>query len=634
LAGLGWSAEQLDVAGYDPAQHRIEFNNAVFARYYDADQYSLYYLYDKLSLLDAASEWFLDRAAGTVYLWLPDGGNPNAHLIEASGGSGGFDFTDRSYIRISGFKLMSSDIKMRNATACRVEDVRHLFPAAELFMSGSDNTITRSEIAYAKYTGVRLAGERNTLSQCHVHHCVCFGTNDSIVELGGGGKHWFGASQDSILDCSLHDSGDEGISAVAGPGFDRCIIENNEIYNIGLIAKDLGGFYSYGANGGGTVIRYNIIHDVWTKSSPQWSESIRLGTGIYLDEDSRNFLVHHNVIYRTSAYAIMLHQASRNNLVYNNTAVGSGTAGAGWGDVINSSPGNNTFGVDGTIVANNLAVMFDDRSGWCINFVSEVPVYHHNGYYNPGHGTKLHNLGLEGTAVTGNPLTACIDGDNFSLLSGSPMIDKGAVIPGITDGYAGAAPDIGAYERGGSERPGPRDEWWLESRSLAVQTGAGGTTSPGPGVYSHKHGRSVCLTALADDRYEFTNWTGDASGTSASIVVILDGDKSIKANFRRMIYAPTNASGRKILNRTLGKAEYINTLAWAANPENGDLNVEEYRIYQLDGTSRTLLGTVAASAELTFAHRDRTKGVQTTYEITAVTADGREGDAASVTIPG
>jgi len=142
LAGLGWSAEQLDVAGYDPAQHRIEFNNAVFARYYDADQYSLYYLYDKLSLLDAASEWFLDRAAGTVYLWLPDGGNPNAHLIEASGGSGGFDFTDRSYIRISGFKLMSSDIKMRNATACRVEDVRHLFPAAELFMSGSDNTIS------------------------------------------------------------------------------------------------------------------------------------------------------------------------------------------------------------------------------------------------------------------------------------------------------------------------------------------------------------------------------------------------------------------------------------------------------------------------------------------------------------
>ena len=119
-AGLGWSAEQLDVTGYDPGSHRVTFSNATFAQYYDADEYSLYFLYDLLSLLDTPSEWFLDRAADTAYLWLPNGDNPSNHLVEASGGSGGFDLTSRSYIRVAGFSLMSGDIRMLNATGCRV----------------------------------------------------------------------------------------------------------------------------------------------------------------------------------------------------------------------------------------------------------------------------------------------------------------------------------------------------------------------------------------------------------------------------------------------------------------------------------------------------------------------------------
>jgi hypothetical protein len=35
---------------------------------------------------------------------------------------------------------------------------------------------------------------------------------------------------------------------------------------------------------------------------------------------------------------------------------------------------------------------------------------------------------------------------NYTLGSASPLIDQGVIIPGINDGYSGAAPDIGAYE--------------------------------------------------------------------------------------------------------------------------------------------------------------------------------------------
>ena len=95
--------------------------------------------------------------------------------------------------------------------------------------------------------------------------------------------------------------------------------------------------------------------------------------------------------------------------------------------------------------------------------MTEVPAYHHNGYYNLFTARRLNSQGVEGTGVVGDPLFTNAAGNDFSLLAGSPMIDKGAVIPGITDGYVGAAPDIGAYERGGSVQPGPRDEWWQSS---------------------------------------------------------------------------------------------------------------------------------------------------------------------------
>ena len=39
-------------------------------------------------------------------------------------------------------------------------------------------------------------------------------------------------------------------------------------------------------------------------------------------------------------------------------------------------------------------------------------------------------------------------GKDFSLATGSSAIDAGKILPGITDGFTGAAPDIGAYEQG------------------------------------------------------------------------------------------------------------------------------------------------------------------------------------------
>jgi hypothetical protein len=44
-------------------------------------------------------------------------------------------------------------------------------------------------------------------------------------------------------------------------------------------------------------------------------------------------------------------------------------------------------------------------------------------------------------------------------------------------------------------------------------------------------GISVTLTAVADVGYFFTSWSGDASGTNSQVVVLMDADKTITANF-------------------------------------------------------------------------------------------------------
>ncbi|RYY84361.1 MAG: T9SS type A sorting domain-containing protein, partial [Chitinophagaceae bacterium] len=51
-------------------------------------------------------------------------------------------------------------------------------------------------------------------------------------------------------------------------------------------------------------------------------------------------------------------------------------------------------------------------------------------------------------------------------------------------------------------------------------------------------GSSVTLTATAAAGYTFTGWSGDASGTSASVSITMDANKNVTANFQAV--SPTN----------------------------------------------------------------------------------------------
>jgi hypothetical protein len=54
--------------------------------------------------------------------------------------------------------------------------------------------------------------------------------------------------------------------------------------------------------------------------------------------------------------------------------------------------------------------------------------------------------GLECNGYENPPGFTNPTGDDFTLLSSSPNIDRGVLLPGINDNFAGNAPDVGAYE--------------------------------------------------------------------------------------------------------------------------------------------------------------------------------------------
>ena len=98
----------------------------------------------------------------------------------------------------------------------------------------------------------------------------------------------------------------------------------------------------------------------------------------------------------------------------------------------------------------------------------------------------------------------------------------------------------------------------------------------------------------------------------------------------KIIYAPLNFSGQKVLNRSLSQAEYINVLTWQANSNNK--NITKYRIYQIEGSGSTLIAELNADT-FRYLYRGVDKNKSFTYSLVAVDDKNREGLPASVTVP-
>jgi uncharacterized delta-60 repeat protein len=71
--------------------------------------------------------------------------------------------------------------------------------------------------------------------------------------------------------------------------------------------------------------------------------------------------------------------------------------------------------------------------------------------------------------------------------------------------------------------------------TLSLSAGSGGTTVPQPGTYIYNHAARITISASPDEGYNFSEWSGDASGTANPLSIFMDSDKSINASFSAIV---------------------------------------------------------------------------------------------------
>ena len=103
---------------------------------------------------------------------------------------------------------------------------------------------------------------------------------------------------------------------------------------------------------------------------------------------------------------------------------------------------------------------------------------------------------------------------------------------------------------------------------LAVSASEGGSVDTSGGSYDSNS--SVTITATPSDEYEFTGWSGNASGSSNPLTIIMNGNINITANFSVINYSLiVSASNGGSVNLTEGDYSSQTSITLIASPDEG-----------------------------------------------------------------
>ncbi|MCK4958155.1 MAG: right-handed parallel beta-helix repeat-containing protein, partial [Planctomycetes bacterium] len=412
---------------------------------YDANKTKMskflhYYIYG-LPCLDRQNEWWFDKDSKTIYLYAPNGQNPNKLTVRAKVRDLNVNAEDCSNIRFRGLKFFATTFGLSQCRDMLIEDCDLMYPSTNKFMLGhfgwakgwsakpTDNIMTfiynsgegpfnnivrNCRIEYPNSPSISIISPGSTIENCYIHD-IEWDVNSS----GGSGALPCG-THTTIRRNTIHTTGaSEGVRP--GP---NSTVEYNHVYNTSLLQHDGSSINIGTASQPGTIVNNNWVH----KANRQ---------GIRFDSTGTRFgveaVIHHNVIFDTKSGNKFKGDF---HLIFNNTAFDCFFAiPKGFGDT--EIHNRNSLG------RNNLADLFIE---W------NLKTRRH------GIPAKLdHNLDGEGIVRT-----VLCDPNNFDFrpLPGSPVIDAGAAVtqsdvmkPRLRlseHKWISTAPDIGAYEYGDS----------------------------------------------------------------------------------------------------------------------------------------------------------------------------------------
>lgn len=372
-----------------------------------------FFVFGKLEALDHENEWYYDEGSETVYFQAPGNANPTTLNIEVTAREH-TAILSKKYIHIVGIHFFGGKTEI-TGTNCEIRDC--YFKNCLQILDELDNTdaqvadapvlvraqntlIHNNIIDGSSLNGVYIQGWNGvsyvTLSNNQIKNCNTVGIHASPIRSS--------ASNVKMLSNTIHTTGRDGIYC----GGTNCEIAWNDVYDVMRINNDGGLFYTVGnANDKNNIIHHNWFHDSW---GPDYADG--RCAGIYLDNNSKGYLVHHNVVWNITWTAVQINWDNWNIDIFNNSFYNVSSAMGRW---------ENGYTIKDLVIKNNYA----SEGEWIGTNVSSTSNY-------------INKI---------SPFTS-VDNQDFTPRKGSYLIDKGEIINTITDDYTGTLPDIGAYESG------------------------------------------------------------------------------------------------------------------------------------------------------------------------------------------
>ncbi len=164
-----------------------------------------------------------------------------------------------------------------------------------------------------------------------------------------------------------------------------------------------------------------------------------------------------------------------------------------------------------------------------------------------------------------------------------------------------------------------------ELYTLNVTTDGGGTVEIDPDMEEYEPDTEVNLTAIADEHWEFVNWTGDYEGTEEEINIMMDSDKTLTATFEENTYTlnvTTEGEGTVDIDPDMEEYEPNDEVNLTASPADGWEFVEWTG--DVTGTDSTVTITMDSDKSVTAVFEEIP-----TYQLTVNT----DGDGSVVVDP-
>lgn len=368
-----------------------------------------FFLEGTRAAVDYDNEWYFDSESSTLYLQIPGGGMPGDGEVSMRKRELTVDLRGRSYVHIKNITVRGGEIQINgdynrllrvtsyygNFTRGVVTDFRA--NSTSVFIQGRGNLIDRCDIGFGSGSGVWDQGFETQILNNYVHDFNFLGLYDAVLMTRDG------QGSSKVIGNTFARGGRDAVQML-GTGHEFAY---NDVSYSNLIADDCALFYTLGGPRN-IEIHHNWFHDAYSHDSKEKA------AGIYLDNDSEGFDVHHNVVWNTEWSSIQINWNGTDINIYNNTLWNGSRVMGAW-----------------------------HRSGTAF---SNVKVYNNlsdDDSWEP-QSDKQNNI----TISSGGPFVDLAGGD-FRLLAASEPIDAGRVVDGYTEGFIGAAPDVGAYEFGG-----------------------------------------------------------------------------------------------------------------------------------------------------------------------------------------